>query len=107
MVEVVNENPGTVDVSKVSNGLYYGILRKNDYSKGFITSSLYRGVYSPRCFDMLTVGNGFTSFESKNLQEVITGLLNSNFKVYQFNTYKELLKWGAEWNKLLLIYKNG
>jgi hypothetical protein len=96
MIEVIIDSPTVVHASNVDSNLYYGILRKQDKSKGFITSTSFREVYSPRCFDRLTVGNGFTSFESKSLKEVVKSLLNHGFSVYQFNTYKELLKWGIE-----------
>lgn len=70
----------------------YGLA--NNYVKGFITRANYeRGKFKAYVLDELTNGNQWSRIDSEGLDWTITKALNSGLKVYEFDSYKELLEW--------------
>jgi hypothetical protein len=86
----------TIEASKVSPIKYYGV-RDSVGDRGFITRSEYEsGDYIVLCVEEVTEGNGYYTDTTESLSELITSLVNLEFKVYEFDTYKELFKWLSE-----------
>jgi hypothetical protein len=86
----------TIEASKVSPNKYYGVL-DNAGDRGFITRSEYEsGDYIVLCTYGVTAGNGYYAETTESLSELVTSLVNSEVKVYEFDTYKELFKWLSE-----------
>jgi hypothetical protein len=76
---------------KVSTDKYYGVT--TDSRAGFIT---HNGTeYKAFCFYYLTTGNSWSAFTSPSIQGLATMLLeNGAFKIFEFDSWQELLKWG-------------
>jgi len=86
----------TIGASKVSPIKYYGVLDSIG-DRGFITRSEFEsGDYMVLCTPEITEGNGYCTITTKSLSELVTSLVNLEFKVYEFGTYKELFKWLSE-----------
>ena len=95
-VITVKTKQKTVEASKVSPIKYYGVL-DSVKDRGFITKSEYEsGDYMVLGTDGITEGNGYYTDTTESLSELITSLVNSGIKVYEFDTYKELFKWLSE-----------
>jgi hypothetical protein len=86
----------TIEASKVSPIKYYGVLNTVG-DRGFITRSEFEsGDYMVLCTREITDGNSYYTITTKSLSELVTSLVNSEVKVYEFGTYKELFKWLSE-----------
>ena len=97
MKKVVLEKEETVELTNVDPRKYYGVLRSCG-SKGFITRRNYReGLYSAYCCEGVTRANSWNLQDSDTLDSVIKKLIDIlYFKVYEFDTAKELFTWLAE-----------
>jgi hypothetical protein len=100
MIEVIIDSPTVVQASNVDSNLYYGILRKEDKSKGFITRELYnQGKHIVSIIYELTNGNGpriEDNVDYSDLSSVINNLITGHSEVFEFDTPKQLMKWLAE-----------
>jgi len=95
-VITVKTKQKTVEASKVSSIKYYGVL-DSVKDRGFITRSEFEsGDYIVLSTVEVTEGNGYFTDTTESLSELITSLVNSGIKVYEFDTYKELFKWLSE-----------
>lgn len=95
-VITVKTKQKTIEASKVSPSKYYGV-RDSVGDRGFITRSEYEsGNYIVLCTPGVTEGNGYNVNTTESLSELITSLVNSKIKVYEFDTHKELFKWLSE-----------
>jgi hypothetical protein len=90
---ISNPNPQTyVSLKEVNSNLFYGVVAHG--TKGFITRERYQaGDYFAACFNGVNCGSRWDAFHG-TFTQVFDGLLtNGNFKIYEFNTWQELLTW--------------
>lgn len=87
---------------EVNDKLYYGV-QINENWRGFISNTDgYRrsnsGTYTVFTQSNLTKGNRWRAWDSQHLPILIKNILQSsiNKKVFQFDTFKELMEWVAE-----------
>lgn len=97
MKEVILREPvqNVILVNNVDPMKYYGIISQFKVI-GFITKIEYwTGEFIAKGFRELTNGNGW-AIQNSDLTELIKYLINQEFKVYEFDTWQELLKWASE-----------
>ncbi len=96
MKQVINttQPKNVVHFSEACTGRYYGWTNDDD-SIGFIgRREFHSGYFTMFCFAAATKGNTVSSYDSNNLQDLISKVLSRGlFKIYEFDTYKELLQW--------------
>lgn len=80
--------------SQANDVLYYGAETPCGGNRGFITQSKY-GLYDIRCLHGLTNGNGW-DITASSLDKLIEKALNLNWKVFEFETPEELMKWAMK-----------
>jgi hypothetical protein len=82
-------------LSDIGPDKFYGTLMKEETEKGFITKTEYssRSVFTIRCGDAFTRGNGWDCCDSKTLEGCVNKILESGNKVFQFDTFNELMEW--------------
>ena len=79
---------------------YYGVSSLYCRAKGFIIQKGCRSEqFVTRCIEGITHGNGW-DFSADTLQRTIALILeNKNMRVYEFDTYQELLQWLLTYGK--------
>jgi hypothetical protein len=86
-----------VDIKNVNSSKYYGFII-GDNSPGYIASDniMARPSFKPKFFDCMTEGNNWYSEGTDTIQQCLK-MLNAegNVKIYEFDTYQELLAWGS------------
>jgi hypothetical protein len=98
-IQVVNPvppPPPQLTADKVSVSRLYGVQIYD--RRGFITRQNYHdGKFVARCQDELTRGNGWDSYDSVTLTDLIARIIkDKDNKVFQFDTPKELFAWMIE-----------
>ena len=84
----------TVDIDKVSQKKYYGVVNCRG-DKGFIIKPIH-GLEDYRiiCVDWMNLGNYFLNTTNcPTLIALINSAMRLNFDVYEFETYQALLQW--------------
>jgi hypothetical protein len=97
MKQVTNQKQ-TVSPEEVNLNKYYAVLSKNGQT-GLIHRQKLDGYYWFFSSSSLTVGNGWSTFDSQSLRSTVLRLLddkNSSFKVFEFDTAVEMYAWLAE-----------
>ena len=85
-----------VELSDISTDKYYGVHPKYHRAKGFITKTAYgegNGVFTLLCVMGLTRANGWNQMDHVNFHTHISALLDKDWPVYEFDTFKELSEW--------------
>jgi hypothetical protein len=95
MKKVINNNDQTTtSVDNVNVMKYYGISHTNANSKGFITRENYEsGLFVTKCISGLTNGNCWSGQNSSSLINLIKQMISSNYQIFEFDTYREILQW--------------
>lgn len=98
MKQVVTEIP-TVDfilTSKISLSRFYGA--EIPFFKGFIhrKDDSHFSNFKLYLVNNITTGNGIVSGEDPILSQCIKKVIDSGYKVFEFDTYQELFVWLAK-----------
>lgn len=92
IMEVPVQHP-VVSIKAISDDKYYGLISTCLNRKGFIARKDYleNTDYRAFCTKSLTTGNGwFDEHHFDSLEGIIGFAIGIKFKVYQFDTFKEL-----------------
>jgi hypothetical protein len=96
MKQVILTTPLTINPKDVSIKKFYGVSICKGESRAFITKREFEhGAYTVLCADKFTEGNGYPRWDSYNLTDLITKLLDHNHEVFEFDTFRELMNWVA------------
>lgn len=86
---------------------FYGVLDNPGNIRGFITREITRETYRQGNFMLmaarnLTGGNGWVfsdiNRDFSTLYKIVSFIMSRGFKVYQFDSFKELMDWVSEGN---------
>ena len=85
----------TVDVTKINPTKYFGVKHPIAGSRGFI---MRRGYGEGKDFTLvisyeMTLGNGWIDHDDTDLVKMIRTLINDAWRVYEFDTFIELMTW--------------
>jgi len=91
------QSKSVVDIKNVNFSKYYGFIM-NCGSSGYIASDdMNRLSFKPKFFQCMTEGNNWYSEGTDTIQQCLKMLNNEgNVKIYEFDTYQELLAWGSK-----------
>lgn len=100
MKQIININANVKTSDQACSSKYYGVTfgLDNRAERGFITRTQWHhmsGEYCVRTSDDFTNGNGWTQCNNVSLTGCINTVLVSygNSKVYEFDSFKELMVW--------------
>jgi hypothetical protein len=85
------------NASEASKTKYYGVSPSKfncKYNRGFIMRSAYNhGSFRLIAADDFTQCNGWSEMENIDISKLISNLLLNGWSVYEFPTYRHLLRW--------------
>ncbi len=92
----LEEKHEIVDVNDVNATKYYGVINI-DTEKGFIAKGKMCDLeFNLMARKEITIGNCWSHFKNANLKKMCENLIIANFKIFEFDTPKELFAWLAE-----------
>ena len=85
----------TTSVSNAAENKYYGAQK--DDCKGLVVRKNYNhDDFTILATDEITNGNGWGDYDCHHLTDFLDNLIEDDFTVYEFSTFKELFAWLAE-----------
>lgn len=94
MKVVIKNESQTIDIEQLNPSEHTVVGRKN-HDLFIVTRERYnKGLFVVTCVDVkLTNGDGWASHNSTSLQEAVKSLLERDFHVEAFESWKDALQW--------------
>jgi hypothetical protein len=91
------QSKSVVDIKEVNSMKYYGFISSDNYPGYIASDDMGKLSFKPKFFFSMTEGNNWYSEGTETLQECMKMLNDEgNVKIYEFETYQELLAWGSK-----------
>lgn len=93
IIKSLPNNNEIVVSTETSINKYYGVEFDTNI-RGFISRREFEtGYFTIFSTDKLTGGNGWDYYDKQSLPDIIDMLIDNNYKVFEFDTFKELMEW--------------